>query len=101
MFLQSWATNKPLKRALLLASAGLLLTVTSCRIEQEDAGELPEVDVETEAGELPEYDVDTPEVDVSTEEETITTPELEVTTEEETIEVPDIDVSIPDDEAGE
>ncbi len=90
-----------IKRSLLLVSAGLMLTVASCRVEQEDAGELPEVDVETEAGELPEYDVDTPEVDVSTEEQTIETPEVEVTTEETTIETPDIDVSIPDDEAGE
>ncbi|MGF1537789.1 MAG: hypothetical protein ACFB4J_15095 [Elainellaceae cyanobacterium] len=87
------------KRTLVLASAGLLLTVTSCKVQQEEAGELPEVDVETEAGELPELDVDTAEVDVSTEEKTVTTPEVEVTTEERTVETPDIDVSIPDDEA--
>lgn len=95
----SLITRPFLKRTLLVASAGLLLTVTSCRIQQEDPGELPEVDVQTEAGELPEYDVDTPEVDVSTEETTITTPEVEINQEETTIETPDIDVSIPDDEA--
>lgn len=87
------------KRYFALISMGLLLTVASCRIQKEESGELPEIDVETEAGELPEYDVDTPEVDISTEEETITTPEVEITQEERTIETPDIDVSIPDDEA--
>lgn len=92
-------TESVLKRSCALIFMGVLLTVASCRVEQEDAGELPEVDVQTEAGELPEYDVDTPEVDVSTEETTVTTPEVEVTQEERTIETPDIDVSIPDDEA--
>ena len=92
-------SNPSVKRAAVLVTAGLVLAVTGCRVQQEESGELPEVDVQTESGELPEYDVDTPEVDVSTEETTVTTPEVEVTQEERTVETPDIDVSIPDDEA--
>jgi len=91
-------TSLPFKRALLLGAAGIMLTAAGCRVEQEEPGELPEVDVQTESGELPEYDVDTPEVDVSTEETTITTPEVEIDQEETTIETPDVDVSIPDDD---
>ncbi|NEP17851.1 MAG: hypothetical protein F6J97_13260 [Leptolyngbya sp. SIO4C1] len=87
---------------LLIVPAAILLTFSvGCRVEQEEAGELPEVDVEAEPGQLPEYDVEGPEVDVTTEEKEVTVPEVEVTTEEETIEVPDVDVELPGEDASE
>lgn len=67
-------------KQLLVIPVALLLTVsvTSCRVEQTNEGELPDVDVDAEAGELPAYDVDGPEVDVSTEEKTIEVPTVDV-----------------------
>lgn len=67
-----------------IAVAASALALSACEVEQTEEGEMPEVDVETEGGNLPEYDVEGPDVDVGTEERTIT--------------VPDVDVDPPDDE---
>lgn len=88
-----------LKRPVLLLPLALLLVVsTGCRVEKEQAGEAPEVDVNVEPGKLPEYEVEGPEVDVGTQEKTITVPEVEVTQEEKTITAPDVDIQLPTDE---
>lgn len=70
---------------LLLASSALALS--GCDVEQTEEGEAPDVDVEAEGGNLPEYDVDAPDVDVGTEERTITVPDVEVNPPEEEGEV--------------
>lgn len=64
----------------------------ACSVEQTEEGELPQVNVE--GGNLPEYDVDAPEVDVTTEERTVTVPDVDVDVnkEQRTVTVPDIDV---------
>lgn len=54
----------------------------ACSVEKTQEGEMPEVEVEE--GRLPEYDVDAAEVEIGTEEKTIT--------------VPDIDVHMPDED---
>ena len=64
--------------AVLLASLGL----AGCDVEKTEEGSLPEVNVE--GGNMPEYDVDAPDVDVGTQEKTIT--------------VPDVDVDMPEDD---
>jgi len=51
---------------------------------------------QTEPGNLPEYDVETADVDVSTEEESMTVPDLDVSTEETDVTVPDLDVTMPE-----
>ena len=87
-----------LKRPLLLLPLALLLVVsTGCRVEKEQAGEEPDVDVNVDPGNLPEYEVEGPEVDVGTEEKEITVPDVEVTQEEKTITAPDVDVQPPTD----
>ncbi|HSN70960.1 MAG TPA: hypothetical protein VLT59_05600, partial [Steroidobacteraceae bacterium] len=53
-------------------------------VRQTEEGRAPDIDVDAEGGRLPEYDVETPDVDVGTEEKTIT--------------VPDVDVTMPDEE---
>ena len=68
---------------------------TGCSIEREQAGEMPDVDVDVEPGQLPEYDVEGPEVEVGTEQKEVTVPEVEVTTEEKEVTVPDVDVELP------
>ena len=94
------ATFAVLKRVTLALSAVLLLLVAgACTVEQEEEGNLPEYEVEqTEEGQMPEYDVEGADVEVGTEEETITVPDVDVTTEEETVTVPDVDVEPPADE---
>ncbi|MFP5272272.1 hypothetical protein [Coleofasciculus sp.] len=88
-----------LKRSVLLLPLALLLVVsTGCRVEKEQAGEAPEVDVNVDPGKVPEYEVEGPEVDVGTQEKTITVPEVEVTQEEKTITAPDVDIKPPTDE---
>lgn len=69
-------------------------------IEQTQEGEMPDVDVDVDAdpGQLPEYDVETPDVDVDMEEREVTVPDVDVDMEEETITVPDVDVEMPDED---
>ena len=50
--------------------------LAACDVEQTEEGDMP--DVEVEGGNLPEYDVDTPDVNVTSEEETIEVPKIEV-----------------------
>lgn len=88
------------RRVFFLPIVALLLVVvsTGCRVEKEEAGEAPDVDVNVEPGQLPEYEVEGPKVDVGTEEKEVTVPEVEVTEEQKTIEVPDVDVELPTDD---
>jgi hypothetical protein len=63
-------------------------------IDQTQEGRAPDVDVSVEdPGQLPEYDVETGDIDVNTQEKTVTVPDVDVTTEEKTITVPDVDVT--------
>lgn len=71
----------------------LLVPLTSCRIEQERTGRLPEVQIEP--GRLPKYDIQGPDVNVGVKERTVTVPKVVVVQEEQTIEVPYIDVNVP------
>jgi hypothetical protein len=75
-----------LKRFAGAATAALLLFgFAACTVEQEEEGNLPEYEIEqTEEGNLPEYDVDAADVEIGTEEKTIT--------------VPDIDIHMPDED---
>lgn len=50
--------------------------LAACDVEQTEEGDMP--DVEVEGGNLPEYDIDTPDVNVTSEEETIEVPKIEV-----------------------
>lgn len=71
----------------------LLVPLTSCRIEQERTGRLPEVEIEP--GRLPKYDIQGPDVNVGVRERTVTVPKVVVVQEQQTIEVPYIDIDIP------
>jgi hypothetical protein len=62
--------------------AASALALSGCDVDKTEEGEMPEVEIE--GGELPEYDVEGPDVDVGTEEKTIT--------------VPDVDVDMPEDD---
>jgi hypothetical protein len=64
-----------------VAAAGL----AACDIDVEDDGELPKVDVE--GGRAPEVEIRGPDVDVGTQEKTIT--------------LPDVDVDVPDEDENE
>lgn len=67
----------------------LLFGVAACAVEQEEEGNLPEYEVtQEEEGNMPEYDVEAGDVDVETEEKTVTVPE-------------GIDVETPAEEAAE
>lgn len=73
----------------------MLIGLYGCNVEQEESGELPEVDIDTEAGEMPEYDVNWADVDVTTRTKTVTVPKLVVVQEEKEVEVPVLDVDAP------
>jgi len=73
----------------------MLFGLYACNVEQEEAGDLPEVDVETEAGDMPEYDVNWADVDVNTRTKTVTVPKVVVVQEEKQVEVPVLDVEAP------
>ncbi|MEC4880303.1 MAG: hypothetical protein SAL70_02995 [Scytonema sp. PMC 1070.18] len=84
-----------LQKILPLSLVLLLFPLTSCRVEQEQAGRLPDVDVEVEPGRLPEYDIQGPDVNVGVRERTVTVPRVVVVQEEETVEVPYINIDVP------
>ena len=86
------------KQALVVPALVLMTLATGCRVEQEQAGELPDVDVDVEPGQLPEYEVEGPDVEIGTEEKTITVPDVDVDTEQKEITVPDVDVELPSDD---
>lgn len=69
-----------------LATPLLLLSVAACDVDQTEAGEMP--DVEVQEGELPEYDVDAADVSVGMDTDTVVT------------EHPTVDVDMPDDDDG-
>ena len=60
-------------------SALLLFGFVACTVEQTEEGNMPEYEVEqTEEGNLPEYDVDAADVEIGTEEKTITVPDIDI-----------------------
>ncbi len=62
----------------------LLFGVAACSIEQEEEGNMPEYEVtKTEEGNMPEYDVDAGDVEVGTEEKTVTVPDVDIQSPEE------------------
>ncbi len=73
----------------------MVMPLGACRIEQEETGSLPDVNVDVEPGNLPEYDVEGPDVNVGVTERTVTVPKVIVIQEEETVQVPYIDVDVP------
>lgn len=67
-----------------LAVGAAVFLLGACDIDQTEEGDMPEVEVQE--GELPEYDVEGPDVEVSSDTDTIIA------------ETPEVDVEIPDDE---
>lgn len=93
-----------LKRTALALSAVLLLFGSvACTVEQEEEGNMPEYEVEqTEEGNMPEYDVEAGDVEVGTEEETVTVPDIDIQTPEEDAaeDAAEGDEGEPDDDGG-
>lgn len=75
-----------------LPVALLAIALGGCDVDKTQEGEMPQVDVK--GGQLPNYDVDAPDVDVNTEEKTVTVPDVDVDvkTQERSVTVPDVDV---------
>lgn len=96
---RSLTISARLKYLILVPLILIMGAVTGCRVEQQEAGDLPDVDVDVDPGELPEYEVEGPEVEVGTTETEVTVPDVDVSTEEKTVEVPTIDVEPPTDES--
>lgn len=84
-----------LLRAVVLVALGTALT--ACQVDQQQPGQLPDVDVDVEgdAGRWPEYDVAWADVDVGTEQRTITVPVVSVSQETREVSVPFIDINPP------
>ncbi|WP_179346641.1 hypothetical protein [Winogradskyella ursingii] len=84
-----------MKKFLILLS--LAAIITSCKVDKEESGELPSVDVDVDAdsGELPEYDVDWADVNVGTRTKMVEVPKVVIVMEEEEVEVPYLDVDMP------
>ncbi|MGB3637541.1 MAG: hypothetical protein WBA39_08185 [Rivularia sp. (in: cyanobacteria)] len=82
-----------LQKVLPLSLMMVLVPLTSCQVEKEQAARLPEVNIEP--GRLPEYDIKGPDVKVGVTKRTITVPKVIVVQEQETVDVPYIDVDLP------
>lgn len=78
-----------------LALLLLVIPLSSCQVEKEQAAELPDVDVAVDPGQLPEYDIKGPDVNIGVTERTVTVPKVVVIQEEETVKVPYINVDVP------
>jgi hypothetical protein len=85
-----------MKRRLGTACAAVLVIgAAGCQVEQEQAAELPDADVSVEGGRWPDYDVNWADVDVGTEQRTITVPVVNVQKEQREVTVPYVRVSPP------
>lgn len=92
--------NPVIKKIRMLTALMALLVIvglTGCEIDQTQAGDMPDVDVDVEAdpGQLPAYDIDGPDVNVGTTTKMVKVPKVVVVMEEEEVEVPYIDVDVP------
>ena len=64
---------------LAMIAASAALTLTGCRVEKTQEGNLPEVDVETRGEtQMPKYDVDAADVDVGTTKTEVSVPTVDV-----------------------
>lgn len=84
-----------MKKVVLVLCVALL--IVGCKIDKEESGELPTVDVDVEGdmGELPEYDVEWADIDVGTKTKTVEIPKVVVVMEEEEVEIPYLDFEMP------
>jgi len=87
----------------LLTLVVLATLVSSCKIDKEKSGALPDIDVDVDAelGALPEYDVDWADINVGTRTRTVKVPKVVVVMEEEEVEVPFIEMDMPGEEKAE
>tara|TARA_R110002051_G_C8709833_1_gene495434 strand:+ start:1066 stop:1647 length:582 start_codon:yes stop_codon:yes gene_type:complete len=74
-----------------------VLALQNCKMNKEESGSLPDVDVDVEAdsGELPEYDIAWSDIDITTTTKTIKVPKVVLVMEEEEVEVPVINFDMP------
>ncbi|EAZ94259.1 hypothetical protein [Crocosphaera chwakensis] len=82
-----------LKKIFPLSLMLLTFSLVSCQVEQEQQGQLPDVNVEP--GQLPEYDIQGPDVNVGLTEKTVVVPKVVVVQDKETVQVPYVDVNVP------
>lgn len=84
-----------MKKLIVVLCLGLV--VTSCKMDKEQSGSLPSVDIDIDAdsGELPEYDIDWVDINVGTRTKMVEVPKVVVVMEEEEIEVPYLDFDMP------
>jgi hypothetical protein len=78
---------------LMVSALTACIALTGCDVDVKDDGELPKVDVEP--GRAPEVEVHGPDVDIGTEEKTITVPDIDVDVPEEHENEPN---RVPDDD---
>ncbi|MET7028645.1 hypothetical protein [Sediminicola luteus] len=80
-----------------------VLALQSCKMNKEESGSLPDVDVDVQAdsGELPEYDIVWSDIDITTTTKTVKVPKVVVVMEEEEVEVPVIDFDMPGEDKAE
>ena len=79
----------------LFATACATLLLTGCSVNQEQPAQAPDVDIDVDPGRWPEYDVNWADVDVGTEQRTITIPVVRVEREQRQVQVPYIRIAPP------
>lgn len=88
-----------MKKITIAIAALSLVFATSCKLDQTQEGELPDVDVDLETsveeGQMPAYDVDWADINVGTRTETVEIPNVVVVMEETEVDVPYLDVDMP------
>src|SRR5688572_9259405 len=83
-----------LYRLVTVAACGALLS-TGCSVEREQQAEAPDVDVDVDAGRWPDYKVNWADVEVGTEQRTITVPVVSVEQKPKQVTVPFISINPP------
>ena len=77
------------------AVVGVMFACLGCSVEQQQPPEAPDIDVAVDPGTWPEYDVRWADVDVGTEERTITVPTIRIEQANREVTVPYIRVNPP------
>lgn len=66
--------------------------LAACDVQQTEEGQMPDVDVSVDEGNMPEYDVDGPEITAGTTKRQVEVPNVDISTETETVDVPVIGI---------
>lgn len=80
------------------AIAAIAFAVFMVDVDQTQEAALPDVDIDVEGGQLPEFDAEVGSISVGETDVEVEVPDVEITTNTETVTVPTLNIEAPEDD---